>query len=178
MKDAKPIKYATRGGPSECLATPVVWNGRVYQAIGQDPEHGEGVGNLVCVDHEGKEIWQYRKIKRSMSTIAIWNGLLFVADYSGFLYCLDAMTGKEYWIHDTNSHIWGSPLVADGRVFIGTEDGFLTIVPATTDYDKKKVVEVDMTSPIYSSPIAANGTLYVATHTHLFAFALPDEEKD
>ena len=28
-----------------------------------------------------------------------------------------------------------------------------------------------MTSPIYSSPIAANGTLYIATHTHLFAIA-------
>ena len=33
------------------------------------------------------------------------------------------------------------------------------------------VIETDFGIPIYSSPIAANGTLYVATHTHLFAIA-------
>ncbi len=47
----------------------------------------------------------------------------------------------------------------------------MTIVPATKELDKSKVVEVDCTSPIYSSPIAANGVLYFASHTHLFAIA-------
>ena len=121
VKDGKPIKYATRKGPSECSSTPVVYDGKiVYAVIGQDPEHGEGIGNLVCIDAQGKEVWSYDKIKRSMSTLSISNGLLYVADYSGFVYCLDANTGKEHWVHDTNSHIWGSTLVADGRVFIGT----------------------------------------------------------
>jgi outer membrane protein assembly factor BamB len=66
-------------------------------------------------------------------------------------------------------HIWGSTLVADGKVHVGNEDGYLTIIPATREYEKESVLEIDMTSPIYSSPIAANGVLYVATHTHLFA---------
>lgn len=167
--DGTPRKYATYAGPSEVLATPVVYEGRVYALIGQDPEHGEGLGNLACIDENGKEVWSYRKIKRSMSTPAIWNDLVFAADYSGFLHCLDAKTGKPYWVHDTSAHIWGSPLVADGRVFLGTEDGFLTIVPATREYDASKVTEIDFTTPIYSSPIAANGVLYVATQTHLYA---------
>ncbi len=42
---------------------------------------------------------------------------------------------------------------------------------AKKELKKEDVVEVDMTSPIYSSPIAANGVLYVASHTHLFAIA-------
>lgn len=168
-KDGEPIKYATRKGPSEVLATPVVYDGKVYALIGQDPEHGEGIGNLACIDASGKEVWSYRNIKRSMSTLSIHDGLLFAADYSGFVYCLDAQTGEEHWIHDTTAHIWGSTLVADGKVYIGTEDGFLTILPASKEYAKDKVVEVDFGAPIYSSPIAANGTLYVATHTHLFA---------
>jgi outer membrane protein assembly factor BamB len=178
FKDGQPLKYATRDGPSEVLGTPIVHDGLVYALIGQDPEHGEGVGNLVCIDPTGEgdvtgthQVWGYDKINRSMSTMSIWNGLLFAADYSGFLYCLDAKTGEEYWIHDTKAHIWGSTLVADGRVFIGNEDGFLTIVPARKEYDEEDVVEVDMTSQIYSSPIVANGVLYVATHTHLFAIA-------
>ncbi len=168
-EDGTQRRYATRKGPSEVLATPVVYDGNVYALIGQDPEHGEGFGNLVCVDATGKEVWSYKKINRSMSTMSIVNDLVFAADYSGMLYCLDAKTGEEYWIHDTFAHIWGSTLVADGRIFVGTEDGFLMVLPATKEYSKENVVEIDFTAPIYSSPIAANGALYIATHTHLFA---------
>lgn len=171
MRDGKPIKYATRNGPSEVLGTPIVYNGHVYALIGQDPEHGEGIGNLTCIDAKGKKVWEYRKIMRSLSTMSIQNDLLFAADYSGFLRCLDAKTGKEHWVHDTSSHVWGSTLVADGKVYVGTEDGFLVVLPATKDYQKDKLQEIDFYSPIYSSPIAANGTLYVATHSHLFAIA-------
>lgn len=172
-ENGKPRKYATPGGPSEVLATPVVYDGHVYAPIGQDPEHGEGDGNLVCVDSKGKQVWAFSEIRRSLSTLAVANDLVFAADYSGFVYCIDAKTGEKYWRHDTSAHIWGSPLVADGRVFVGIEDGFLVVLPASKDYDKKQVKEIDFGSPIYSSPIAANGVLYVATHTHLFAIANP-----
>lgn len=176
VRDGKKIRYATRAGPSEVLATPVVYKDRVYVAIGQDPEHGEGAGNLVCIDASGRgditsthRVWSYQKIARSISTLAIHDGLVYAADFSGFVYCLDAETGKEYWVHDTKGHIWASPLVADGKVFIGNEDGYMTILAAGREL--KVINEVDMKSPIYSSAIAANGVLYVATHTHLFAIA-------
>lgn len=171
-KDGKKLKYATRAGPSEVLGTPMVHEGLVYAVIGQDPEHGEGLGNMVCIDPaKGEIIWAYDEINRSLSSLALVDGLLYAADYSGFVYCMDAKTGELVWRHDTMGHIWGSPLVADGKVYVGNEDGYLTIIPAGREYDKKNVKEVDMTSPIYSSPIAANGTLYIATHTHLFAIA-------
>lgn len=176
VKDGEPVKYATRNGPSEVLGTPVVHDGKVFALIGQDPEHGEGVGRLCCIDPTGSgdittsgQVWAFDGINRSISTPSITDGLLFTADFSGFVYCLDEKTGDLYWKHDTFAHIWGSTLVADGRVWVGNEDGILTSIPATRTYDKKLVTETDMTSPVYSSPIAANGTLYVATHTHLFA---------
>ena len=112
----------------------------------------------------------------SSSTISIADGLLFVADYSGFVYCLDAKSGEEYWVHDTKGHIWSSTLVADGKVYIGNEDGYMTVLPAKREYSPKEVVEIDMKAPVYSSAIAANGVLYVATHTHLFAFEVPKSE--
>jgi outer membrane protein assembly factor BamB len=155
----------------------------VYVPIGQDPEHGEGVGNLVCIDPTGEgdvtethQVWSYDGINRSLSTVAISpEGLLFAADFSGFVYCLDARTGEEYWVHDTLAHIWASPLVADGKVYIGNEDGIMTILPATKELDEDAIVEVDMYSPIYASAVAANGTLYVASHTHLFAISQASE---
>jgi len=39
-----------RGTRNNIIATPVVYEGNVYVAVGQDPEHGEGVGHLWCID--------------------------------------------------------------------------------------------------------------------------------
>lgn len=92
---------------------------------------------------------------------------MYVADYSGFVFCVDANTGDKVWKFDTMGHIWGSTLVADDKVYIGNEDGYLTILKAGRKMER--LAEVDMMAPVYSSPVAANGVLYVATQTHLFA---------
>ena len=39
-----------RGTRNNIIATPVIYNEKVYVAVGQDPEHGEGVGHLWCID--------------------------------------------------------------------------------------------------------------------------------
>lgn len=167
-KDGKPLKYATFDGPSEVIATPVFYKNRVYVPIGQDPEHGEGIGNMLCIDAAtGKQLWNNDTIKRSLSTPAIADGLIYVADYSGFVHCFDAETGKTYWTFDTKSHIWGSALLADGKVYVGTEDGDLVMLAAGKTM--KELGRVDMRAPIYATPIVANGTLYIGTPTHLYA---------
>ncbi len=173
-KDGKPIKYATRNGPSEVIATPVTYKERVYVPIGQDPEHGEGIGNFSCIDmtkrgditKEGT-IWSYDKIARSLSTPAISGDLVYIADFSGNVHCLDAETGKPFWMFETLSHIWGSTLVADGKVYVGTEDGELIILQAGRTM--KEVARIAMGSPVYSSPVAADGLLFISTPTHLYA---------
>lgn len=172
-KDGQPIKYATFRGPSEVIGTTVLHNNRAYAVIGQDPEHGDGVGRMNCIDptktgdQSGKPLWTFNDIGRSISTPSIANGLIFQAEYNGKLHCLDAETGKQLWVHETNSRIWGSTLVADGKVYLPTEDGTLHILAATKE--KKVLGKVEFHSPIYSSPIVANNVLFVATMTHLYA---------
>jgi outer membrane protein assembly factor BamB len=169
-------KYPAAEGPSEVNATPVFWKNRIYVATGQDPEHGEGVGNLTCIDatktgditSSGK-IWNYNKINRSLSTVSITpEGLLFVGDFSGFVHCLDAETGKVYWVHDMKAHMWGSTMVADGKVYVGDEDGDFTVLAASKE--KKVLSECNLGAPVYSTPVIANGTIYVASNSHLYAF--------
>ncbi len=177
VRDGKPVRYPSAEGPSEVNATPVFYKNRVYVAIGQDPEHGEGVGNLTCIDatqtgdvtHTAK-LWSYDKIHRSLSTVSIDpdNGLLFVGDFSGFLHCLDAETGQLYWTHDLKSHIWGSTMVADGKVYVGDEDGDLYIFADSKE--KKLLSQASFSEPIYATPVVANGMLFLQTNAHLYAF--------
>src|SRR4029450_4908207 len=78
-------------------------------------------------------------------------------------------TGKLYWTHDLKAHVWGSTLVADGKVYIGDEDGDVAIFEAAKE--KKLFSEVNLGAPVYSTPVVAHGVLYVATNSHLFAFS-------
>jgi outer membrane protein assembly factor BamB len=169
-----PFKYPAADGPSEIIGTPVFWNDRVYVAVGQDPEHGEGVGNLVCIDASekrrfgGRILWNISEINRSLSTPGITpEGLLFIADFSGFLYCISAWNAEVYWKHDLTAHVWASPLVADGKVYIGDEDGDFLIFAAAKE--KRLLKEVNLSAPINTSAVAANGVVYINSNTHLFA---------
>ena len=101
------------------------------------------------------------------------NGLLFVNDFSGFVHCLDAATGKLNWVHDMKAHMWGSTFVADGKLYAGDEDGDFIVMAATKE--KKILSEVNMGYPIYGTPIVANGVMYVLNQSYLYAFADPNK---
>jgi outer membrane protein assembly factor BamB len=176
-KSGNPIKYPAAEGPSEINATPVFYKDRIYVATGQDPEHGEGIGIMTCIDAtktgdvtKTAKIWEYRGIHRSISTVSIdpATGLLFVGDFSGYLHCLDAETGKLYWTHDMKAHMWGSTFVADGKIYAGDEDGDFIVLEAAKE--KKIISETNLGAPVYGTPIVANGVVYLQSNTHLFAF--------
>ena len=106
---------------------------------------------------------------RSISTGALYNGILFYSDFSGFLHAVDAKTGKAFWKHDMFAAIWGSPMVIDGKVYLGDEDGDVTILAA--DKTMKVLAENNMGSSVYSTVVPANGTLFLVNRNELFAIA-------
>ena len=179
VKDGKAIAYGQPGGPCEVIATPVILDGRVYAAIGQEPEQGDGAGCLNCIEatktgdiSESGILWRNEKIGRSLSSVAISDGLLYLPDFAGIIHCLDLQTGTEIWSHDTEGHVWGSTLVADGKIYAGNENGLLTILSAGKE--KKVLATIDLKDAIDSTPIAADHTVFVATLTHLYALQAKD----
>ena len=168
-----------RGTRNNIISTPVIWEDRVYISVGQDPEHGEGVGHLWVIDATGEgditetgAVWHRgdEDFHRTMSTVAIDDDLLYIADLSGFVYCLDANTGEHHWTYDTFAAIWGSTFVADGKVYIGDEDGDLAILKAGKK--KELIFETNMGSAVYTTPVAKDGVLYIASRNTLFAIAM------
>ena len=161
---------------NELIATPVIFEDKVYIANGQDPEHGEGVGHFYCIDAtkrgditQSGRVWAFDKIRRSISTASIADGLVYVPDFSGFLHCLDAKTGQEYWQHDMFAAVWGSTLVVDGKVYLGDEDGDITVLAAGKT--KKVLAETNLGSAVYATPVPAHGVLFMNNRNQLFAFA-------
>jgi len=156
------------------ISTPVIWQDKVYIANGQDPEHGEGVGHFYAIDGSERgditdsgRIWHYDEIRRSISTAAVHDGLVYMPDFSGFLHVLDAATGEVRFVHDTFAAVWGSPLVADGRVYLGDEDGDIVILEAGPE--ENVINEINMGSSVYSSVVPANGRLIIATRNQLYS---------
>ncbi len=176
--DSNPKEAVYPRTRNSILATPGVWNNRVYLANGQDPENGEGEGHLYCIDAtkrgnitESGLVWQYSDIRRSISSPVIHEGLVYYPDFSGFLHCLDARSGKPYWVHDTFSGIWGSPVIADGKLYLGDEDG--DVVVLQPGKEEKILAQNNLGTSIYSMPSPANHTLFIAARDQLFALALP-----
>ena len=161
---------------NEVISTPVIYKDRVYIGNGQDPEHGEGVGHFYAIDAtkrgditQSGRIFHVDKIRRSVSTAAIVDDLVFIPDFSGFFHCLDANTGQEYWQYDLTSSVWGSALVAGGRAYVGTEDGDVVIFQASRD--KKVISTITMGNAVYGTPVPAHGTLFINNRNQLFALA-------
>ena len=169
-------KLGGRGTKSYIIGTPVLYDDKVFLAVGQDPEHGEGIGHMHAIDAtkrgditESGRVWHVggEDFHRTLSTVAIADGLLYAADLSGFVYCFDVKTGQKHWRHDLMSAIWGSPYVVDGKMMIGNEDGDVLVFQHGKEL--KLLATNPMENSVYTTPVAANGTLFVTNRKALFA---------
>jgi outer membrane protein assembly factor BamB len=105
-------------------------------------------------------VWTYQGLDRTLSTVSIADGLLYICDVGGRLHCVDAETGQCCWVHESNSTVWGSTLVADGKVYMPTPKGLIVLASGR---EKKILSQINVGATIDSTPVVANGTLYIAS---------------
>jgi outer membrane protein assembly factor BamB len=98
---------------------------------------------------------------RTMSTCSVHDGLVYAAEYDGILHCLDAKTGKHYWEHKLGGDTWSSPYWVDGKVYLGNENGTMTIF--AHGKEKKILSTIEMGGKIRVTPVAFQGVLYMIT---------------
>jgi len=160
--------------PSNIMSMPVFHAGRVYVTVGGDLWWGKNEAWLKCIDLAGTgdrtgqaEVWSLPLDRHSISTPAVVDGLVFAVDCRRNLYCVEGATGRTLWTHEAKGDFWASPLVADGKVFVGTRRGDFWILKASRH--KQLLAEVDLGSPISATATAANGVLYVATMNRIYA---------
>ncbi len=212
--DCNPKKSAYKPGSGQgdrnyFVATPVVWENKLYIGVGAQPDSGDGVGHLWCIDitkkptnpqkdlspvndnfdpkaPENKDsglVWHHGGpvtpkpedgsreyvFGRTVSTVAVHDGLVYAAELAGFLQCLDARTGKKYWEYDLKNSTWCSPSWIDGKVYLGTDGGELFIF--TAGKQLKEPVKIEMDGNLKLPPVVVDGVVYINTGNHLYAIA-------
>jgi outer membrane protein assembly factor BamB len=168
-RNGRKLLYKDKDGPSEIVGTPVCVDDRIYVTIGRDPNRGSGRGNVTCIDAvRGVKLWNCDQIGRSMSTVSVVNGLVFVAETFGGVHCLDARNGQILWSHKLDGRVWGSTMVADGKLYVPTSKHLLVFA---ADKEKRLLSAVKLESACLSTPTPANHTLFLATQEFLYALA-------
>ena len=169
---------------SETYGSPVIAGGRIFVGTNngapRNPRYDGDWGALTCIDASARgegdrsatgKVWTYTGIDRRMATPSVAGGLVFATDYRGVIHCVDARTGERLWVHETKAMMMGSTLVADGKVYAGTETGKLMVFAAARE--KRLLGEARLGSPMHCTPVAANGLLYIAAHKNLFVLGKP-----
>ena len=159
------------------IASPVFADGRVFVAMGQSPGHGNGPSLIHAISPNGQGdvtasrlLWTSREVGRVVGTPVAQDGLLYVGDLGGTIHCLDAATGTQVWKHETYDPIWGSILLAGGRLYVGNEQGTMTVLRAGRR--KEVLATIEMDAPLYARPAVVGDTLYLTTANRLYLIAV------
>lgn len=100
---------------------------------------------------------------------------IYAVDNGGVLLAFDLKDGRQLWRKNLGTIQKSSPVLADGKLYIGTENGKLYILKPRADgvdvLDEDEMPPgIDgKPSPIIASPAVARGRVYIASMDGLFA---------
>jgi outer membrane protein assembly factor BamB len=93
----------------------------------------------------------------------------YVVNDRGVMFCLDAKTGAEVYANQRikPGTYSGSPVLADGKIYITNEDGLTTVVAAGPKFEV--MAENPLNDYVLSSPAISDGQIFIRTSQHLYA---------
>lgn len=93
---------------------------------------------------------------------------IFILNDRGIVWCRDAKTGTEIWGNQRvrPGTYSASPVIADGKVYVTSEDGVTTVFEAGPEF--KVVAENDLADYTLSSPAMSDGQIFLRTTKHLY----------
>jgi outer membrane protein assembly factor BamB len=168
----------TLGPNSEItIGTPVAGNGLVYVTGGYPPVRpiyairpgAEGDISLQKGQESNQSIaWSNMTEGTYIPTPLLYDGYLFTLNINGVLSAYDPQTGKRAFRGrvGTGGAFSASPVGADGRLYIASEDGEVYVISATPDM--KQIAKNDMKEVVMATPAISDGLIVLRTMGHLF----------
>ncbi len=167
--------------------TPVVDGNLVFISHGEDNIDNTEFGRIQCIDGsltgditESGSVWRKDGVKAGYTAHLIKDGILYVVSDTGKLFAIDSRTGDELWEQSIGTVGKGSPVWADGKIFVMEVNGNIwTLKPSREGCEVLNHVEllasdgVSGMDEIYASPAIANGRIYFVTRDRTICVGKP-----
>jgi outer membrane protein assembly factor BamB len=159
----------------------------VYASHSEENVDTPGImGRLVAIDATGTgdvtkthERWRADELGAGFSSPLAHEGKVYVVDNSANLFALDAKTGRQLWKHKLGTVGKGSPVWADGKIYVTELNGRFHILKPGPEgvetLDMDEITVEDTTegpagryAELYASPAIAYGRIYLSTEAGLF----------
>jgi len=115
-------------------------------------------------------VWRQERGSSYTTTPIVYQGLLYVCVDNGVLSAYDARTGRRRYQRRIARDAGGfsaSPVAADGRVYLPSEDGVMFVIRAGQRFEL--LARNDMKEMVLASPAVSGDLMLVRTRTHLVA---------
>jgi outer membrane protein assembly factor BamB len=168
------------GGGDIPVPTPVVWKDLIYfnSAHGRDAplmavkNHVQGeVPYPESEESPGKDFaWFHKRQGAYMTSVLVYDSLLYRLRWNGNLSCFDARTGEPIYretVHPTS--FIASPVASDGKIFMLSEYGDLYIARAGRSFELLNKIPLGEVSLV--TPGITQGMLILRTAERLIAVA-------
>lgn len=168
------------GGSSKITApTPIYAGGLFIIASGRAPERPifavkpGARGDLTLKNGEtssAQVAWSRTGRGSYMPTPLVHDGILYVLGNNGVFDAYDVATGAEVYrqrLDPVGSGFSASPVIADGKIYLSSEDGEMLVVSAGRSF--KHIATNSMGDLLMATPALSEGAMYVRTASSLFA---------
>jgi outer membrane protein assembly factor BamB len=137
------------------------------------------MGMIVAVDAGSKgEIkkdqvkWRAYGWQGGFSSPVLDGDRMYQVDNSANLAAFDVNTGKQLWLKNLGTVQKGSPVLADGKLYVGTENGkFFILKPGATGaeiLDEDQLGTAALPEKIIASPAISNGRVFIVSEENLY----------
>jgi outer membrane protein assembly factor BamB len=120
---------------------------------------------------DGAFRWKYQRPVPQVPSTLLYGGVLFMVNDSGILISFDPATGevlKQGRLKGAIDKYFASPVGADGKVYLISQDGTVSVVSAKGDWEVLSVTPLD--DEVFATPAIADRRIYVRTKSTLYAF--------
>jgi outer membrane protein assembly factor BamB len=115
--------------------------------------------------------WRYQRPVPQVPSTLLYKGVLFMVNDSGILLSFDPKTGevlKRDRLKGAIDKYFASPVGADGKVWLVSQDGTLSVVSAAAQWEILAVNALG--EEVFATPAFADGQVFVRTRGTLYSF--------
>jgi outer membrane protein assembly factor BamB len=128
-----------------------------------------GQGNVTATH----VLWKQRKFLPYIPSPLYYKDALFMVKDGGILSTLDVRTGKpiKQGRASGNGDYYASPVVGDGKVYLFSEEGEMTVISAEGQW--QVLATAKFNEQIHATPAIVGGHIFVRTAGQLYCFGSP-----